>query len=215
MLHFRSMGKILLAIWPVIAVSVGLIGFGSAWGAILLYHVGIVAALPRKEHRVGPDSRHGFHRGWALSAIAVGLAAFVSVRMLLPFLAGQESEVFWNEMPSRLAAVGLEGIALPLFVLYFITVQPLLEEVGWRGILQRPETGVRWEDAAFASYHLLVLHHLFPGAWILMALGFVVLTSAAWFWRQLAAKTGGLQSVILQHAAADAGIIAAVIWPGV
>lgn len=135
--------------------------------------------------------------------------------MLLPFLVGQESSIFREEMPSRLAAVGLEGIAPPLFALYFVTVQPLLEEVGWRGILQRPETGARWEDAAFALYHLLVLHHLFPGAWILMVLSFVVLTSAAWFWRQLAAKTGGLQSVILQHAAADAGISAVVIWPGV
>jgi membrane protease YdiL (CAAX protease family) len=208
------MGKVLFALWPVIAVSVGLIGMGSAWGAIALYHCGIVAALLGKPDAGRPDSRHGLHRGWALSAIPVGVTAFVSVRMLLPTLAGEAADVFWKEMPARLAAVGLEGAALPLFALYFITVQPLLEEVGWRGVLQRPEKGLRWEDAAFATYHLLVIYYLFPGAWILMGLSFVVLTTAAWFWRQLAAKTGGLQSVILQHAAADAGIIGAVIWSG-
>jgi hypothetical protein len=70
---------------------------------------------------------------------------------------------------------------------------------------------LRWEDGAFALYHIPVLHCLFPGEWPLLVGSGLALTAAAWFWRQRARIDGSLRSVALQHVFADAGILGAVL----
>lgn len=209
--------RVLLALWPVAAVAVGMILLESAWTAILLYHLGLAFALYRSGWRAPAASRGELRRGRAKAteiglAIALGIAAFVSVRLILPLLAGEEAGALWDEIGQRIAHYGLQGASLAAFAVYFVTLHPLLEEAAWRGRpLGREERSLRWEDGAFALYHLPVLHCLFPGAWPLLAASAVALAGAAWFWRQRARSDRGLRNVVLQHACADAGILAAVL----
>jgi hypothetical protein len=202
----------ILLVWPLLAVWVGLIGCHSAWAAILLYHAGVVVGLMIRPAAL-QKLRTGFDLRWAGSAIPLGIVAFFAVRLMLPSLLGLEPEELWRGMPSRLSTMGLSGISLAAFAVYLVTIHPVIEDLAWCGLLADGTTsrGFRFHGFWFAIYHLPVLLFIFPGAWLLAGISFVVLLSASMLWRHIAGRTGGLQSVILQHAAADAGIMAAAV----
>ncbi len=205
-------GRILLAGWPAGAVGIGLIGCGSAWVAILVYHFGIAAGIILCGREGRTRLRWSGPSAWDWAGLPFGFGTFLAVRTCLPTLLAEESPALWSGFPERLAEVGLTGAWLWLFVIYFVTVHPIAEEMAWRGVLGNASPRLRWEDGAFAAYHLLVLGHLFPGAWALWFASLGVLVAAAWFWRQLVRATGGLRTVIFHHASADAGILTAILW---
>jgi membrane protease YdiL (CAAX protease family) len=186
----------------------------SAWIAIIAYHVGTVAGLIARPAAL-QKLRSGFHPWLAGVAIPLGIGTFWIVRWLLPWVIGIDADQLWMGMPGRLAAMGLSGGLLTVFAVYFVTVHPVLEDLAWRGVLGDEATLKKRcaHDLCFAIYHVPVLLYMFPGAWLLAGISFVVLVGASVLWRQIANRTGGIQSVILHHAAADAGILAAVLWP--
>ena len=110
----------------------------------------------------------------------------------------------------ELADLGLCNTAWLLFMVYYVTINPLLEELFWRGYLGSDSTFLTWNDIWFAGYHILVLVRFVTVTWIVAS--FLVLVGAAWFWRQLARKYNGLMVPIASHAAADLSIIAAVFF---
>ena len=104
--------------------------------------------------------------------------------------------------------LGLEDTPWLIFILYYCTVNPLLEELFWRGYLGRPTLKPVWADVWFAGYHIIVLIAFVEWPWI--TLSFLTLMGAAWVWRQLTRIYHGLTIPILSHAAADASVIGAV-----
>jgi hypothetical protein len=46
--------------------------------------------------------------------------------------------------------------------------------------------------------------------WLILV--FLVLSSAAWYWRQISRITGGLLTATLSHAAADLAVILAIFF---
>lgn len=209
----------ILPVWPLVAVTTGLFGFQNAWASILLYHLGTLLAAWQT-----PGSwaklRLGFRPLWAAAAVPLAILAFFSVRWLLPPLLNEAPEVVWSGIRQRLESIGLSGAGLNLFCLYFVLVHPILEDLAWHGVLADPvRPGRAWwvpssHDGWFALYHVPVLFCIFPGAWALAGLSFAVLVVSSIRWRETARITGGLQSVILQHAAADGAILGAVLWSG-
>ncbi len=107
-----------------------------------------------------------------------------------------------------LAALGLSGIGLVGFALWYCTVHPLLEEAYWRGLLGSGDARPVAADAAFAAYHVLVLRLFLAPAWT--AAAFVILTATAWGWRRVAQRYGGLAIPAASHAAAGVSTMAAV-----
>jgi hypothetical protein len=208
--------RALLPMWPTVAVGIGLYILRNAWVSILLYHAGTLLAA-----WVTPGSwgklRKGFDPWWAASAILVGLITFGAIRLLLPSLTGVEAQDLWGGFRERLASLGLAGGGLIVFVAYFVTVHPVLEDLAWRGVLEFQEEGLAYlpkrNDLWFALYHVPVLLCIFPDGWGLATLSFFVLVISSMSWREIAKRTGGLQSIVMQHAAADAAILAAVLWP--
>jgi len=208
--------KWILPIWPLLAVLAGLYGCHSAWGAIIGYHAGAVCGLLVRPSAL-QKLRVGFHPIFAGIAIPLGLATSWIVRRLVPPVIWIEADELWRGMPDRLSAMGLSGVSLGVFAVYFVTIHPVLEDLAWRGVLadERTPMGLCPQDFWFAIYHVPVLLYVFPGAWLLAGISFGVLVASSIIWREITKRTGGLQSVILQHAAADAGILAAVLWGGI
>jgi hypothetical protein len=205
--------RYVLPVWPLIAVVIGLYGFQNAWGAALGYHAGTILALWQMPSGLG-KLRSGFTWGWAAASLGLMLGTFVSVRLALPRVIGIDPGMFWDEMPSRLASLGLAGPSLVLFGVYFVTLHPVLEDLAWHGVLSvKPIVGpFHPHDFWFAIYHVPVLLKIFPGAWVLAGISFIVLVLSSATWRIVAKRTGGLQAMVLQHAAADAAILGAVLW---
>ncbi|MEM0968724.1 MAG: CPBP family glutamic-type intramembrane protease [Verrucomicrobiota bacterium] len=190
--------------WPLIAVAIGM-GVGqSGWAAILLYHAGILVALVRHRDRLRALPWKSSLAGVVL-AIMAGWACGPVVYYALPWLTHGD---VGKDLAERLPAYGLSGTSWLLFAVYFVTLHPVLEELGWRGILEAPSPKRHHHDGEFAAYHLLVLALLFPGSIVLGVVAFFILASAAWMWRLLRDRYG-MSLVIAFHAAADAGIIAA------
>lgn len=190
---------------PMAAVIVGIYLFESAWLSMLLYHAGLIAGIIPQRKRLA-------QLNWGSSPVAplillvMGLIAGPLVYFGLPLLT---SETVGEEMTSRLAALGLEGKSLYVFVTYFVLIHPALEELGWRGVLFFKGGQLHYTDFEFAAYHLLVIYWLFPGDWLLLVVTFLVLTVSAWSWRQLRDRVG-FKGVIAFHAASDFAILVAV-----
>ncbi|RMF00138.1 MAG: CPBP family intramembrane metalloprotease [Chloroflexi bacterium] len=189
---------------PYLAVLVGLYIFSSAWLSILLYHAGIALAL-------------SVIRGWEPGKLPSKLTEWL---VLLPVVAGSAAAglvilTMWPviklvelSLSAELVALGLTGTVWTIFIFYYFTVNPILEEQFWRGYLGQNSLRPTLADVWFAGYHVLVLVRFARLPWVVAS--FLTLVAAAWFWRQLARRYGGLTFPILSHAAADAGIIGAV-----
>lgn len=201
--------KIKNALWPCIAVCIGLLWLDSAWVAIFLYHLVIVLDV-LLDRKVLKELAGGFRLWPVLGGIVIGVLTIPTVLLCLPLLVGMDSAETGQVLAEKLVATGLGGAGLWVFFAYFVTIHPVLEELGWRGVLGSDSKGLHLLDLEFAAYHLIVLNYFFPGAWPLLIVTFLVLSGSAWLWRQMKRWFGGLGSVIVFHAAADAGILVAV-----
>ena len=196
-----SLGYLALAL-PYAAVLLGLYLLRNAWATILLYHVGIVTLL-------WLSGREGLlkavRQGWSVPAVVVTGIMFAAGGLLLVLLWGTISREH-ADLAGTLTSLHLSGLYWWVFVAYFVTVHPLLEEIFWRGYLPRAHRSPVVTDVAFAGYHALVLCIFIKLPWVLVSFG--VLLCASWSWRQLVARYAGLGVAIASHAAADLSVIA-------
>jgi membrane protease YdiL (CAAX protease family) len=192
---------------PYLAVLIGMYtSVSNAWAAILLYHVGIITVL-------------FLARYWKLGRFLKTTEDFLALAGVVLGSAVAGFFIYWLwaiiklaelNLTDQLSALGLVNAPWFLFIVYYFTVNPLLEEMFWRGYLGSPKLVPTWNDMWFAGYHVLVLIS-FAG-WFWVGLSFTALVITAWFWRQLARRYQGLLLPIASHAAADASIIGAVYF---
>ncbi len=200
---------LLLPYWPILAVLVGLYGIGSAWAAILLYHLGLVIGIMLKPQVLKTPIK-GWHAGWAAGGVIIGLSALPAVYLMLPLLSGLRFGETGAYLKLTLESTGLAGSKFWIFFAYFVTIHPVLEELGWREILAAPNRWIHRRDFEFAAYHMLVIHYFFPWQWLLFLAVFATLTVAGALWRYLRKQTGGLCVPVLSHIAGDLGTLLAV-----
>lgn len=196
--------KLISVLVPYVAVLIGLYVFKNAWVAIGLYHFGITVFL------IAGDRNSLLKRvctGWNSIIAVIGIVMSVMISPIIFF--------FWEHMQlesiplnSALANFGLHGTSWFFFMIYFSTVQPFLEELYWRGYLERGHKYFSWTDLAFAGYHILVLAWFIKVPWL--AIAFIVLAVAAYIWRYIASKLEGLAVPLLSHIVADVSIIAVI-----
>ena len=189
---------------PYAAILTGMVWFSSAWLSIFLYHLGIVVVVSlANSWNLG----RGLERGrdiLVLIAVVVGSAA----AGLIIFWLWPVIKIERLLLAAEMSNLGLSNTPWLIFIFYYFTVNPILEEIFWRGYLGSKTLSLTWNDAWFAGYHLLVLFFFAQIPWIIAS--FVVLAGTAWFWRLLVRRYDGLIMPILSHAAADASIIGAV-----
>jgi len=115
---------------------------------------------------------------------------------------------FVNDLSQQVEALGLDVPNWPVFIAYFVLVNPFIEEYFWRGYLGSESKSLQLSDFLFAGYHALIVVnkvHIFS---IMYAL--FVLVLAGWFWRQTTRVDGGLLATVLGHMAADLLILVTV-----
>jgi len=201
----ESLRKILPAFIPYLAITIGFLVFENAWLAMLGYHAGIAAYLVCSKTKI--DLRHTFgSKNPRLLALGLAAAAAVSSCLYLfwPLLGIPE------DISQYLNNTGLNGHTWPVFLAYFIIVNPPLEEYFWRHCLASPQKRPVLHDLLFAGYHLLVFYSLVAPVWLILV--FLGLTAGAWFWRQLNRGNGGILASYTSHLAADIIVILTIYF---
>ena len=195
--------KWLTPLLPYLAVAIGVFWIRNALAALLGFHAAIVLSLllARSSVPLKILFQSKNIRWVLLSALLCG-----SSGILLYFLWSYFGMT--EDLPGQIEAFGLTSSTWPIFLIYFVLVNPLIEEYFWRGYLGSPRRGLYPSDFLYAGFHGLVLMNKVQTGVILYGLGALVL--AGWFWRQLARADGGLLAPMLGHMAADFTILMAV-----
>lgn len=136
---------------------------------------------------------------WPLAAGLLGLGGGALLYLLWPLLALPIS------LDTYIQAVGLTRDSFPWFMVYFIAINPFVEELYWRGWLGSDLKRPVLNDLFFAGYHPLVLAGAVEPVWLLVILIFI--TAGAWLWRQLDRYNGGLRISVISHLSADAAVM--------
>jgi membrane protease YdiL (CAAX protease family) len=193
-----SARAIALGLAPAIVVGVAarMAGLGALWVVALAYHaLCFAAALARGE----PPGFRTPSRPWTvlsiLSAVALAVGLWAAGRWAL----GRG----WVAVHMLASIHSVEP--WPLLAWYSLAVNPLAEELYWRGVLL-PRTGVPAGALFFALMHLAGLAAFLP---LPHAVLLTVPTFAAgWAWGWMRRASGSLWPCIVTHLGADAGILA-------
>ena len=137
---------------PYIAVPVGLLVLHNAWIALFGYHLGMLAILlaDHKQLQIRAIVRSNSYR-FPLIMVLVGLAGGALLYLLWPFLNIPDG------IPQYMNGLGLSQSNWIYFFIYFVAVNPWLEELYWRGYLGSSVRRPVINDLLFAGYHLVVL----------------------------------------------------------
>ena len=193
------MSRRLAPLVPYVAVLVGLLVLANAWIAILVYHVGILLVVRR-------DGWDRLWRGWSAAVCVFGAVVCSGggalVYLLWPYVHRPEVQ-----MDTALTGLGLGGVKWWLFVAYFATVHPVLEEMLWRGRLLSTRRTIDPLDLLFAGYHVVPLSFFLNLTWIVVTV--LLLAVTGWMWRLAALRWRGLGVPLCTHAVADLGVVLA------
>lgn len=177
---------------PYLAVGVFWCGLSNAWLALLAYHLQIL--LWSRMHRPilrRPVSVRGV-------VMAVWPMAFTGplLYVLLPHLTVVD-------LSGWLTDHQLSGWSMLAMIPYFGLVHPVLEQRHWGPLRERTPLA----HLFFAGYHMLVLHTLLPGIWLMLC--FAVLTGTSLLWRYWTDRDQSLAQPIASHLLADLGVVLA------
>ena len=186
---------------PYIAVMVGLFVYKSAWLAVLIYQLLalFVVLMCRPQVKMQCSKSVAL---WVCSLV-FGLAGLILV-IGAPWL------MDGGLLTERLLSVGLNSHNIVWFCVWFSLLNPVLEELLWRGLLYTPRMAPSIQDVTFGGYHAIVMMNLLSWPWACLV--FVVCVTAGWLWRLLRLYSDGLVLPILAHTLSDASIMAAVWW---
>jgi membrane protease YdiL (CAAX protease family) len=188
---------------PYVTIPPGLFIFHSAWVALIAYHAVMILIMLVRHYRVSLGQVFNCRNILIIIGMAaLGVAAGVAIYLLWPYLNISAGIV------DELGSLGLGPGNWAIFLIYFVLVNPLLEELFWRGLLGSASLRPVWHDLAFAGYHAVVLLGKMEYYWLLPVLAALFL--GAWLWRQVNRTAGSLLPGIIAHAAADFSVMLAV-----
>lgn len=197
--------KTLPPIIPYITIGIGLLVFHNAWMAILGYHTGMVAVLSLSRTGIAVKRTFQSNRYWIpLVTALAGAGGGILLYILWPLLSVPD------DINLYIRSIGLDERTWPVFLAYFILINPFIEEYYWRGYLTTDAKGIALNDLLFSGYHLIVLAGQMETIWLIVV--FFGLTIGAWFWRQMNRLNGGLLASTISHITADITVILTIYY---
>lgn len=189
---------------PYIAVIAGVFLLHNAWIAILAYHAILALYVYAIDRNKFLDLRKGFSWPQCFIFGFPALLCGVTIYLFWPY-----AKLTAIDLSTILNTYILNGISGGLFALYSIIINPILEELFWRGCFNPSLRKPALIDLAFAGYHGLALTLVLQPTYIIAAIGF--LTGVSWLFRYLKHYNQGLAIPYVMHLAADISIITS-IW---
>ncbi|MFC1900973.1 type II CAAX prenyl endopeptidase Rce1 family protein [Chloroflexota bacterium] len=201
----RLAKKILPPLIPYITIGIGLLVFHNAWLAILSYHAGMVAVLLLSKTGITPKQAFKGNRYWIILISAlVGAGGGILLYVLWPLLSVPD------DINLYIISIGLNEHTWPVFLAYFVLINPFIEEYYWRGYLSASTRWITLNDLLFSGYHLVVLAGQMEIIWLIAV--FFSLAIGAWFWRQMNRLNGGLLASTVSHITADIAVILTIYF---
>ncbi len=192
--------KKIAPIIPYFTVGIGLLLFNNAWIAIISYHFGMIAIiLLSREHIPFRTLLLSTNYKIPLLTAVLGATGGILLYILWPLLS------IPPDINIYLQNIGLTPRAWPIFLAYFILVNPWIEEYFWRGYLGSNSKFITFNDIFFSGYHVIVMAGKVEIIWLLAV--FFALLFGAWFWRQTNRISHGLLSSLVSHFSADITVI--------
>lgn len=190
---------------PYAAILIGIFGFQNAWVAVGLYYCGAAILISA---RLGIQSRaligSGWSWKWVVLSIGFAIAILIGARILWNQI--QRSDISLDEIFDR---YGLGGSAGILFCAVALLINPIIEELFWRGCFQSNPRRLFSGDLIFAGYHIFVLWMVVRWYWVVLF--FVGLALFGWMMRYLKYSLRGLGTVWFAHEMADLAIIMSIL----
>lgn len=195
------MKKYFYAISPYIAVLVGLYLFKNAFLTLVLYHLGILVAILI----FGKDFRPSTLFQIRNLKLFVTLSAVYAFSGIVIFYIWPYIKIPNIDIVSTLSSYGLDGTNKIIFLIYYSTINPVLEELYWRFVLDSRNKYLSLSDVLFAAYHILILALFFKAAYLILF--FLGLLLVARFWRYLRQNLSENLLVFTTHIIADFSIM--------
>ncbi len=187
---------------PYVGVFIGLDVMSSGWMALLFYHTGIVYALLMRKPRMDVSLFSPPRPAMVVLSCIPFLSTGLFIWLLWPL-----SSIPGIRLEQVLDRFGLEGFSLYAFGVYFVVVNPVLEELFWRQF--EDESAIRYiNDPLYAGYHAIILAHVLQPVYCIGAI--IVLVLAGVFWRYVTNRHASNFLSVVTHAAADFSIVIAV-----
>jgi len=202
----KAFAKYAAASSPYLAVVLGLYVFKNVFFALAIYYSAIVFFIVTNG---GKGLLKSILSGWNFSA-AAGSAIVCACSGGAIFLLWPYAKLENVNLVSTLAEYGLSGAACYIFVGVSTIVNPLLEELFWRGCFENEPAKPAFIDVVFAGYHVLALVLVIKMP--IALLGFVVLFAVSWCLRFMRHKLGGLAVPYVAHLTADISIVAGIYF---
>ncbi len=195
---------IYLALLPFFAIIFGIYLFSNAFLAAIVYHLGIIFCFIVFRKHI---HFHKVFRGWDLKSglllIILGFCAGFTVYILWKYIALDGIDIYL-----KLGSIGMNDLIWKIFIIYYIIVNPPLEELFWRDLLSK-ETDIGFLfDILYAGYHIFVVVLFIKVFWVLIT--FIILYSVGYIWRRISNRNKGLLIPYLSHLAGDISLMIAV-----
>jgi hypothetical protein len=190
---------------PYITLGIGLLVLQNAWIAIFSYHLCMIIII-MLSHEHLPLRQLVRSTGYKIPLFTalIGACGGILLYLLWPLLdISPDIKMYFQN-------IGLTQAAWPYMIIYFILVNPWIEEYYWRGYLVSESKYIMPVDLFFAGYHVMLLAGKIDYIWLIVVLA--ALSFAAWLWRQANRISQGLLPSLASHMAADITIIFSIYW---
>lgn len=206
------MKNALSLIGPSVMIFTGLQLFGNVIITFLLFY-GWLLSVPLIDKNISKGS-FAVSKTGLVWGIASGLLFFVFIYGGLTWLHNYFLDI--DQLRVLLLEWGFSGDGEVWLVLILVFVNPILEEVYWRGYMYEKLKGSRkvkgrilMTAAFYTLYHFLSAFPIFQGLYSLAAVIPVFITGL--FWGILREKTGSITISVISHLLGDLGIVC-VYW---
>jgi len=202
----NNITKYIVASAPYLGVLVGMYWFKNAFFALLIYHFIILIYILKKRKHLNINDLFKINNKliFILFSITCALTGLI-IYVLKDFIFTHPME-----LKTILQAYGLHQHNIWIFIIYFSTINPVLEELFWRILFNSNNKIISFSDIGYASYHILVVLLFIKPEFVLVT--YIGLLIAARIWRYIYDKYNDSLTLFISHALADLSVMLAVLY---